>query len=530
MFGFSATAGPVTHADATHAQPHAIFPHALFNDSTVISLLPERITEKVINKTLYHVTFYDMLVLVKTLVLADVQEQPDFECQRAFAYAAKPPDRRAAHVTVNSSRDLGPFLRCERFNSFGGVRGGLHGPRDLEWLSGLNLECLKTWVSVDAPDRFDRYLATASEVSDELMLTVGGHHAVQDGRWSLDKFESHLTGTLLALKRRHPKCVWVECLNEFRTSDGSWTNPRRFDEYFAFYRVFRDAIDEVNRVLRPERPLLLGGPVTTSLYEGWLQEWIDRCVAHDVRIDFLSYHQYLFGLARGRPARIGFERDVVRGILGRRELDPQMPIFVTETGVFPGGPFQMTDDFDADLLTQAAGLLSNCRYYIDAAGDAERGVPVPFQWITRHDEHPWKNQLVREWDGVPTPYGHAIGFLSRLGRQRVAADSDSIDPNGTGLHAIATRGGGVVSVLLWNYQWVDGRATFDATVRLQRLNGRRGSVRRIGRTASNYRAIGPDAAYARCEAVAIPSEPAGARVDLCLEPNEIVLLEIEEDR
>ncbi|HMO26546.1 MAG TPA: hypothetical protein PKB10_09765 [Tepidisphaeraceae bacterium] len=459
-----------------------------------------------------------------------VFEQPDFERQSVIAYDPRPARSQSTNVHIAADRNLGSWARVERYNNFGGLRTGLHGDGDLKWLSTLKLRCLKVWIAVGDPQRYHDYLRSAESVSEEVMINVGTGQTARDPAQSLDAFTRELYEFLLAIKRNHPKVVWVECLNEYRPRSGDWRDPNRFDEYFAFFESFRVAVDRVNRELSPERPLLLGGPVTTQFSEVWFHELLDRLDQKSLSIDFLSYHQYLFHRMRGRPARIRPERAVLSGMLERRGINPRsMPMFVTEIGVFPGGPYQNTGEFDADLVTQAAGILSSNYWYIEQAdGDARRGSPLPFQWVTRHGQHAWKNQLVADRDGVPTPQGHALRLLSLLHRDRLAAASDAIDADGVGVYVLATGGPAAVSALLWNYQWIDGRTTHEVTVRLTGVEAGDWKLRQyaIDDAHSNHRKGYASSGPELVQQTSVSIEPDTSAIRLSLPINGIALIQL----
>jgi len=381
-----------------------------------------------------------------------------------------PPANRPATVRVNAADKLGAFVRPEQYNNRFGL-ADLLGPGDLAFLRGLRLRIVRVWgrptADAEALSRYDEYLRTSADLADEMLMSVGGYEAVRDGELGMDAYAGRVEQLLLDVKTRHPKLRYVECLNEYRCADGSWDNPARFDEYFAYYRRFAEVIDELNARELPGPPLALGGPVTCDFHEADLAEFLDRVKQAGTRLDFVSYHQYQYGRGfHGRPAVLGFEKQIVRGLLARRGLDANISIFITEHGVLPEGPQREAADVEADAIVQAAAMPTAALSYMNSGP----GHPIPFQWVTRHGQNERKNQLAPGRDGMPTPYGNVLKMLSMLKAERLAAACDATDSGGLGVHVLATGDAAGLAVMVWNYQWVARRDRYAVRLEVDSLD------------------------------------------------------------
>ncbi len=69
---------------------------------------------------------------------------------------------------------------------------------------------------------------------------------------------------------------------------GKWSLYGGTKDYKTLYSYSVKGADQAKNVY----PFLIGGPATTALYQSWIQKFLDYVSAHNLRIDFLSWHHY----------------------------------------------------------------------------------------------------------------------------------------------------------------------------------------------------------------------------------------------
>ncbi len=435
-----------------------------------------------------------------------------------------------AAVHIDAQARQGRLHRLERYNNMFGPRWGLLGDKDLAFLKPMRTHIFKVWLAVgrDETQRSatDAYVQQASDLCDELLVNLGGHGLISKEGMSHAAFEECVYQTIDRLVRMFPKVRYVEALNEYEGTDGkSWTT-QTMDEYARLYELFAHAVDRVNADRLPKEQVMLGGPVTCTFSESSLGTVLNYLADKQLRLDFVSYHQYLFGSFRGKPSRVKHETEIVRSMLRRRDLRDDVPIFVTETGVFPQGPNAGTTDREADIVTQAPAMLAKGYQYMEAGP----GHAVPFQWVVRHGQNSRKNQLARGRDGVPTPYGNALRALSMLHDTRIKAQSDALSQDGQGVAALAgVEGENKLAVLVWNYQWIDGRDSYEVTLPMSGLPAGGWRLQRylIDRAHSNYRATPDQPGLAMVEESSVQAVEGRLVIRQALGVNAVALLMLE---
>lgn len=390
-----------------------------------------------------------------------------------------------ATVFVDAGKPVGPLERLEQYNNLFGPKHGLLHERDMQWLRQFDLRLLKAWLPTRTPDKYAGYLAQASALAQAVMVNLGGAaEEVLDGRLSPEAYSRQVEQCLARYVELCPNIRYVECLNEFLRPGTHWSDVRRWPAYVEFFEAFRRAVDRVNEQLPAPRRLLLGGPVATHPGVGSFHRFLTLAAQRGLTLDFLSYHQYLFGNRRGNPAIVRLENLDLRPLLQATGQNRDMPIFVTEYGVFPQGTARSegTSRFDRDVLTQAAGMLSTGLQYLDSGPSH----PMPLHWVVRHGQNARKNQLVAGEPGVPTPYGNAMTLQRMLASQRVAALTEALEMHGIGVNVLASRDDHRLTVLLWNYQWTNRRRVYTVDVELSGFAPSRAACYRIDETYGNY--------------------------------------------
>ncbi len=358
------------------------------------------------------------------------------------------------------------------------------------------------------------------------------------------------------LKRRYPQIRYVEAFNEPDHNLAKNVTPAGLYDY---YKVYYEAVNEINRELQPQVPLEIGGPGYMQYNETWMYAFLDRYVADpspDKRLDFLSWHAYgefpegtgdsegprAFHFYKGDPSEIAGQRKLLNAALSSRGLDTEIPAFITETGIYPGPSFDHKDDPRPDYLIGAAGVPALHYWYM------EQPHTYPFNWVVRHYAEERKDQLITRFrDGkhitvgggdnaeslpinIFTPYGNALKMMAMLKKERVTAQSDALE-EGKGIYSIATKDEYGAAVMVWNYQHI-GEQTYTVTIDLDELpanlRGRpvRQQMFRIDDQVSNYWAD-PTRANLQMvsESVVEPGESYSVKVSLTANALQLIVLE-----
>jgi hypothetical protein len=478
--------------------------------------------------------------------------------------AAVTPAAKDATVSVNFEKSRGPLLRTERYNNLSRAsRWVEQRDSDVQFYNeqGLHGKIYRVWVIVEdiydpATGHYnyagmDDYLADVSRLSDELLVVLDTRASIGKLKRTPAEIKPLIKTIMRDLKQRHPQIKYIEAFNE---PDHNLRDVIKPEQLYDFYRVYYEAVNEVNRELKPKVPLLLGGPATGTCGSPWAppgpnnMQWIPKFLdayAADPdpgkRLDFLSYHAYgyfknqvtcsEYTPIRTDPSQLAGQRARTEEELRKRGLDPNIPSFITETGPYPGPSYDNKQDPHPDYLRQAAAMASYMYWYLENPRD------VPFNWVLRHSTEERKDQLLtRAGEGKPiptgifTPYGNQMLMFSKLKDERVAAQSNAL-ANGKGVYAIATKDKTGAAVAVWNYQQA-GAEPYRVTINIGQLppNLRNKPLRqrmfRIDDKVSNYWG---DPAHANLQQVSEEViKPATARnvtVDLTANALQLIVLE-----
>lgn len=354
-------------------------------------------------------------------------------------------------VTVDASTDLGAMPRLH--NNFEARDAHTRvGTADEQLADAINFDIHRTWsewntelynFSTSTYDYAAQYALydKASRISDSILWIMHNAYGnVTNGTKTESEYRTIMYNVLKHYKERYPKIEWIEVGNEPHNID---------DNYYNGYKVTYSVINQINNEVNNGPKLKIGGPVTAGPDMTKIGQLLDYYVADansDKKLDFISYHNYLFGNEK-KPSIISSERNDVNNLLSTRGLSTNIPILVSETGVFPGS--NGTKDYTTDILTQAAGVASNHYYYLPQTNIK------PFHWVHDHSTNSRKNQFAPNQDGVPTPYYNMIRMLSMLKGNRISASSNQLTSNGIGVYGLASKDNNGVYIMNWNYQWTD---------------------------------------------------------------------------
>jgi hypothetical protein len=424
-----------------------------------------------------------------------------------------------ATVTVDFDKSRGTFVHPERYNNVGRARrwveqrdadvaffndNGLHGNTYRVWVDTQLIHDPKTGA-YDYSGITD-YLADLSRLSDNLLVVMDTRVQVRDAGWTPEQVKPVVKTITKELKRRFPQIKYIEAFNEPDHNLPKVVTPSSlYDHYMVYYQ----AINEINRELKPKVPLQIGAAGYMQYNEPWVRAFLDRYKddpSPDKKLDFFSWHGYgrfpegtgdtggprAYHFYKTNPSEVANERARFDAELRSRGLPTTIPAFITETGIYPGPSFDTKDDPRPDYLIGAAGVPALHYWYI------ENPNIIPFNWVIRHGSEERKDQLITRagpdkktpLTNTFSPYGNAMAMMAKLKDERVVAQSSALK-DGQGVYAIATKDRGGAAVMVWNYQHTNTRSfrtTIDFGQLPPTLRGKplRQRMYRIDDKLSNY--------------------------------------------
>ena len=454
-------------------------------------------------------------------------------------------------INVDCSVILGEFSHPEKYNNFSHNRAfveqrntdvkfyneqGLHGRIYRVWLGGNTYYDEKTG-RVDLSD-MSEYLSDASIVSDYLLVNCSHLGDVKGWEVSQEEKVVRLAKILTELKKSFPKIKYIEATNEPDYANEGLTP----DNYYKAYQAYYKAVNKVNAELKPVVPLLVGGPSTAQFSLTWLRAFLDAFKndpSPDKRIDFISYHGYFtkpgeaYVMFKDNPSLVNDQRKLLNAELAQRGMNTDIPVFITEMGLYPGPSFDDFVTMKNDHLRQAAGMASLFYWYMNSENT------YPFNWVFRHQTEGRKDQLVsRDEKGNPfvqtnkfTPYGNILLMMSKMKKERISAITSTEIKEGKGLYTLASKDSSGVSVMIWNYQ-SKNTVGFNAEIKVNSLNAsfRNKNVKvktyRIDSSTSNFHAS-LDKSNLQLVDEKVVQHKGTYSTSLHLEPNTILLYVIE---
>ncbi len=396
---------------------------------------------------------------------------------------------KEAEINVDCSETQGRFLHVERYNNFESSmefveqrdtdvkffnESGLHGNIYRVWFIG-NSYYDENSGAVDISAMSD-YLSAASKISDYVLVNCS-HLGVVRG-WEVSDAEKveRLAKILKELKTNFPKIKYIEATNEPDYANEGVTP----DNYYKYYQIYYQAVSRVNAELNPEIPLLVGGPAISQFSLKWLQPFLNAYAedsSPDKRLDFISYHGYYtkpdseYILFKDDPSLVKEQHTLLNRELAGRKISTEIPVFITEMGIYPGPAFDDFVTMKNDHLRQAAGMASLFYWYLTTSDNT-----YPFNWVMRHRKEGRKDQLVtRDEYGQPlvytnkfTPYGNMMLMMSKMKDTRISTITSTEITEGKGLYSLATKDESGISIMLWNFQSRNTEG-FDATLKVGNL-------------------------------------------------------------
>ncbi|WP_037603624.1 hypothetical protein [Streptacidiphilus rugosus] len=335
------------------------------------------------------------------------------------------------------------------------------------WLTLADLCNATTHVCDDAAK--DPYLASYDGLTQSIFLNWGSDYdewvkAPKAGvSWTAAQLQDATDQALTHLKTAFPKLEYIEVENE----SISPTAPDIAD-YMTKYLMMSRLVKAVNGLGLPGPKLKVGGP-TTDIFSTWrigmFLAAYQASTDPDKELDFISYHQYItnsggpYAAADGAdPAVAATERSTLDGLLTKYGQPAGLPVFVSETGVFPGTcdtqscPTTATTPNALDFHIQAAALASLDYYYAN-----QHGI-TPMHWTIAHGGNARKSLFDDYTSATPQarPYYDMIQMQTMLPATRyqsVNRDTTQLSAPGIGVYSLAAADATTVAVMSWNYQW-----------------------------------------------------------------------------
>lgn len=389
--------------------------------------------------------------------------------------------QQSACVRVDAAIDLGPWSRPEKHHciSLGMAEDTALAAavREVGPFEVVRAFSATRYLGNDKPlgDDIRRRLRNISKASREVMFVLNSiePRLVLSSESAGRLYVNRLVEDILRIRADAPNAVWMEVFNESECGQ----KHIDIDDYYALYRLACEAATLADQQLPNLPALRVGGPCPCSFDVRRIGRFLDHFAADTwsgKRLEFVSYHQYLFGREH-QPITVGDELSTLREMLRTRGLDSNLPIHVNESGLFPTN--LGSSDVAADMLTQCTGVLTLHKQYLDQGSQVR-----PYMWTWFH-HNPRKNLFVPTRERMLptnhheaianadarahvlpfcderadrfTAFGHMNRLLSRLGSRRVSCQAMPTNDDGLGLHAIATADNRSVDLLLWSYGYTN---------------------------------------------------------------------------
>lgn len=431
--------------------------------------------------------------VLRSSIVVGVLLAAGFVAARAVTGAGAATTPPATTLTVDAATDQGAFNNPGWYQNFTQL-----GPNGLARVDELAPRVGRGWGNTqwyydETTGQYsfnDTTFSQADQYADRMVVNFGQCDQSLMTLADPTTCRSVLKTGIAHYKALHPGLQYVEFFNE---PDKNWPlganeePPLSNADYYQWYKIGYQVVNELNAELTPTIPLRIGGPVTFYFDAAYLKQFLvdfrnDTDPAK--RLDFLSYHQYSHG---ADPQTVAYEKGSVKGWLTADGLNPATPVFVTEYGVF-GGP-NGTSNLPADQVTQSAAMATLGNYY------AHSGLDMPMQWVYVHDTNIRKSMFVGGDTGQVYPYYNLVKMERMLGSRLLPpATSTTLSAAGIGVNGLATRDDNRIAVLATNYQWTTGADTRSVTLKVTgapaAFTGRSVTVQRylVDATTSNVNA------------------------------------------
>jgi len=313
---------------------------------------------------------------------------------------------------------------------------------------------------------YDNYVKDASRVAGAVLMVISGPTQVGTGSQFSDTatYRSLVRQILSHYKALAPNITYIEAVNEY-----DLLSPVVGDSayYAIYYKMICQEVNRLNAGLAPGSiPLQVGGPCTSSWKSSKIQNFINHYAADrdtvNKRLDFISYHDYCAWNTTGETktgqlVKLGTRRSTLEGWLSAKGLSTDIPLLVTEQGIFPGNKLRESGSpynlASGDWLLMQAASIATYNYYYSVTGN---GKIQAYTWDTRLDPNPEKS-LFAPYPLVGTnkftPFGNTITAMTLMGATRVQSPAPVIDTaTGFGVYELTTVDSNRITAMVWNWQ------------------------------------------------------------------------------
>ena len=230
------------------------------------------------------------------------------------------------------------------------------------------------WVT-ETNVRFHDYLKAFGEHSDEVLLCIRRYERdILDGKLgvSMEDWKTIFKHAVKRSKEVCPNVRYIEVCNEYGCSGFCGCTP---DEYYRFYRLAYQAVNEVNAELKlsGKDRILVGGPNVVRNAMGALLLFFENFSqdrSPDKRLDFITWHEY-----HNRYAQTAHRQEEVRHMLSLYHLPTDLPMFITEHD-----PYHPRSESKEHNLINGAALVKSL-YFTSVYSPNVKIMP----WVLYHD-------------------------------------------------------------------------------------------------------------------------------------------------
>jgi len=278
------------------------------------------------------------------------------------------------------------------------------------------------WVT-ETNVRFDDYLKAFGRHSDAVMLTVRRYERdILDGKLgvTMDDWKAIFKHAVKHSREICPNLRYIEVCNEYGVTGFIGCTH---DEYYRFYRLAYQAVNEVNDELKlaGDDRILVGGPnavrdamkALNRFFENFSQD-----TSPDKRLDFVTWHEY-----HNRYADLAQREGQVKQMLAQNGLAQDLPLFITEHD-----PYHPKAESDEHNLINGAALVQSL-YFTSRQSPAVKIMP----WVLYHDGEIQTRFMWFEGPNEPDtkadqlqmlPAGCSMKFLSMHKEWEIAVDNE----------------------------------------------------------------------------------------------------------
>ena len=269
---------------------------------------------------------------------------------------------------------------------------------------------------------FHDYLKAFGRHSDEVLLCVRRYERdILDGKLgvTMDDWKTIFKHAVKMSKQVCPNVRYIEVCNEYGCSGFIGCTH---DEYYRFYRLAYQAVNEVNAELKlaGDDRLLVGGPNAVRDAMKALARFFEN-FSHDTspdkRLDFVTWHEY-----HNRYAELAQREGQVKAMLAQNGLVQELPMFITEHD-----PYHPKAESDEHNLINGAALVKSL-YFTSRQSPGVKIMP----WVLYHDGNIQTRFMWFEGPNEPDtkadelqilPAGCSMKLLSMHGKWEIAVDN-----------------------------------------------------------------------------------------------------------